>query len=64
MTVQTATREKKEMRKNRRIRLFGLQNTLLSTTTFHFNSDQENRNHPAIEEASLISALIKTFSEN
>lgn len=65
MTVQTELCErKKDMRQSRRVRMFGLGSSILSTRTFCFNSYEENHDQLTLEEAALFSALIDYFNEN
>jgi len=65
MTAQTEPCDgKKDTRQSRRMRMFGLGNSILSTKTFCFNSYEESHNNLTLEEAALFSALIDYFNEN
>ena len=64
MAAETRSIEKKEILRNRRLRVFGLNNSILSDTTVYFNPLKETHGDLSIEEAAMYDAVTKYFNES
>jgi len=64
MAAQKKSSEKKVIPRNRRMRLFGLNNSILSNTTVYLNPHAESNSHLSLEEAAIFAAATKYFNEN
>lgn len=62
MTVKTKHAETKDIPQNRRIRRFGLNDSILSTTTAYLNYYNEDQD-PTIEDVAMFATLTKCFNE-
>lgn len=63
MAAETKAREPKTIRRMRRMRYYGLNNSLLSNTTVYLMPYAESRSQSAVEEAALYAAVAKYFNE-
>jgi hypothetical protein len=64
MATQTKSSEKKIIKRTRRTRMFGLNNSILSNTTVYLNPYTENQSHLTVEEAAMLAAVAKQFNES
>jgi hypothetical protein len=64
MATQTKSSEKKFMKRTRRTRMFGLNNSILSNTTVFLNPYTESQSHLTVEEAAIFAAVAKYFNES
>jgi len=61
MAAQEKSGEKKDIPRNRRMRLFGLNDSILSNTTVYLNPYAEGNSHLSVEEAAMFAAVTKYF---
>jgi len=64
MATQTKSSEKKDILRNRRVRVFGLNNSIMSETTVYFNPYMETHGDLSIAEAAMYDAVTKYFNES
>ncbi len=64
MAAVTKAREPKPIRWMRRMRYYGLNNSLLSNTTVYLMPYVESGSQSAVEEAALCAAVAKYFNDN
>jgi len=64
MAAQTKYIEEKDIPRSRRMRLFGLNDSILSNTTAYFNPYAEGNSHLSVEEAAMFAVVTKYFDES
>jgi len=63
MAARTKSIENKKSQRMRRMRLFGLNDSILSNTTVYLNPYAEGSSHLSAEEAAMYAAVAKYFNE-